>query len=140
MSRLVVPPTLAVFESSTMSGRRSNYATSEDYQSRLAKYIPAEATGGYVALDNLAQTVVKPTPPVATGQESLEGAAGAVGPMAAVPQALWDLVSWPGLIFFACFPSAQCTLCVCKHYEMNVRMSISEGKVREFWRIRLCSI
>ena len=98
MSRLVAPPTLAVFESSTMSGRRANYATSEDYQSRLAKYIPAEATGGYVALDNLARTLPKPEP----AQSVAESAIGSVGPLAAVPQALLGLPLWPTLIFIAC--------------------------------------
>ena len=52
MSRLVESPKLVVYENA-MKGTEANVSRTDDYKSRLAKYIPGEATAGYLALDNL---------------------------------------------------------------------------------------
>jgi hypothetical protein len=101
MSRLVLP-----LERSTRDVPRA-YQRPDEYQDRVAKYIPAEAVGGYISLDGL---IGKPIPAVPSATLNLTDTAFAQAPAAPATPAgpslvdalLTTLTKPAGIVFLLC--------------------------------------
>jgi len=101
MSRLVVP-----LSRTTRDAPRA-YQRPDEYQDRVAKYIPAEVVGGYVSLDGILSTgpvPLKPTamiPFVDSAWAQAPTTAPAAGP-SLTNAIVSSLSSVPGVIFLLC--------------------------------------
>lgn len=103
MGRLVEPQRSLTLESGP--GARAEAAYSRDeFEARVAKYIPAEVVGGYVSLDGILNPEAV-MPPAKAGAAEMAAAAGAAvaAPLAkAAPVAAKLALFGPTLVFLFC--------------------------------------
>ena len=103
MGRLVQPTRSVTLESGPGVRAEAAYPRGDEFETRVAKYIPAEVVGGYVSLDGILNPEAV-MPPVRAAAAATESAAAAVAApaAAATPVAAKLAALSPTLVFLFC--------------------------------------